>query len=184
MRTPVIFFNDVLQGELERAWITLLRFLINSTIGLAGLHDQAAVWGFEYHNEDFGQTLAVWGVPGGPYVMLPILGPSNPRDTVGLVVDFLVDPLNLWLTNTDREPFIFARTGLRAIDARARNYDSLEDLEKSSLDFYAAVRSLYRQRRADEISNGKASANMPAPGIGGSSENVAPDDKEELSTKK
>ena len=109
LRSPIIFFNDVLQGEFKRAGTTVLRFVINSTIGLGGLHDQAAEWDLEYHNEDFGQTLAVWGIPEGPYVMLPILGPSNPRDAVGLAVDYLLDPLNLWLTNTDREEFIFAR---------------------------------------------------------------------------
>ncbi|HJO72241.1 MAG TPA: VacJ family lipoprotein [Rhodospirillales bacterium] len=157
--------NNLLQGEFKRAGTTLLRFVINSTIGIGGLHDQAAEWDLEYHNEDFGQTLANWGMPEGPYVMLPILGPSNPRDAVGLVVDFLLDPLNLWLANTNRDEFIFARTSLRAVDQRARHYDALQDLEESSLDFYAAIRSLYRQRRADEINQGKGSANMPALGL-------------------
>ncbi len=181
LRSPIIFLNDVLQGEFKRAGTTLLRFVINSTIGLGGLHDQAAKWDLEYHNEDFGQTLAVWGIGEGPYVMLPILGPSNPRDAVGLAVDFLLDPLNLWLTNTDREEFIFARTGLRAIDQRARHYDALQDLEKSSLDYYAAIRSLYRQRRADEINQGKGSANMPAPSLGKNSISPTPWDGEEAS---
>ncbi len=165
LRSPVIFFNDVLQGEMDRAGTTVVRLLINSTVGIAGFRDQAAEWGFPYHNEDFGQTLAVWTVPGGPYVMLPLFGPSNPRDTVGMVVDFFVDPLNWWAHDTGREYIIFARSGVRAVDLRARNFDALEDLEKSSLDFYAAIRSLYRQRRADEISNGETSARMPAPGI-------------------
>ncbi len=165
LRSPIIFFNNLLQGEFKRAGTTLLRFVINSTIGIGGLHDQAAEWDLEYHNEDFGQTLANWGMPEGPYVMLPILGPSNPRDAVGLVVDFLLDPLNLWLANTNRDEFIFARTSLRAVDQRARHYDALQDLEESSLDFYAAIRSLYRQRRADEINQGKGSANMPALGL-------------------
>jgi len=165
LRSPIVFINDVLQGEFKRAGTTVLRFVINSTIGLGGLGDPAADWGLEYHNEDFGQTLAVWGVPEGPYVMLPILGPSNPRDAVGLAVDFLLDPLNIWLANTDRDEFIFTRTGLRAVDLRARHYDVLQDLEESSLDYYAAIRSLYRQRRVDEINQGKGSANMPAPGL-------------------
>ena len=165
LRSPVIFFNDVLQGEMERAGTTAVRLVINSTVGIAGFGDPAAEWGFPYHNEDFGQTLAVWTVPAGPYVMLPLFGPSNPRDTVGIVVDFFVDPINWWARDTGREYVIFARTGVRAVDLRARNLDALEDLEKSSLDFYAAIRSLYRQRRADEISNGETSAKMPAPGI-------------------
>jgi phospholipid-binding lipoprotein MlaA len=97
--------------------------------------------------------------------MLPIFGPSNPRDTVGLVVDFLTDPINLWAANTDRDYITYTRGALRAVDERARNYDMLEDLERSSLDFYATIRSLYRQRRADEISNGAAATDMPGPGM-------------------
>lgn len=165
LRGPVIFLNDLLQGEVGRAMTTLSRFVINSTIGVAGLMDMATEMGVEAHDEDFGQTLAVWGVPEGPFLMLPIFGPSNPRDTVGIAVDFLTDPLNIWAANTDRDIPPFARAGVQAVDARSGNLDLLDDLEKSSLDFYAAIRSLYRQRRADEISNGKGSANFPAPGI-------------------
>jgi len=165
LRTPIIFANDLLQGKLERAWDTLARFVINSTIGFAGLGDPATDFGFKFHNEDFGQTLAAWGMPEGPYIVLPVFGPSNPRDTVGLVVDALIDPLNIWLSNTNREEFIFARAGMRGIDERTRNYDALEDLEKSSLDFYASLRSLYRQRRGDEIRDGKPSTNIPMPGF-------------------
>ena len=120
----------------------------------------------EYHNEDFGQTLAVWGSDEGPYLMLPVFGPSNPRDAVGLSVDILTDPLTWWAYTTDNDGVLWARSGLRAVDERARNFDVIEDLEKSSLDFYATVRSLYRQRRKDEISDGKASGNLPAPGLG------------------
>jgi phospholipid-binding lipoprotein MlaA len=166
LRSPVIFFNDVLQGRIEHAVATWARFMINSTIGVLGLFDPATGMGIEFHNEDFGQTLAVWGVPEGPYLMLPVFGPSNPRDTVGLVVDILVDPLNWWAANTGNDWAPWARGGMRAIDTRARNFDAIEDLEKTSLDFYAAIRSLYRQRRADEISNGEGSANMPAPSLG------------------
>jgi phospholipid-binding lipoprotein MlaA len=165
LRTPIIFANDLLQGKLQRAWNTLARFFINSTIGFAGLGDPATDYGFKFHNEDFGQTLAAWGLPEGPYIVLPIFGPSNPRDAVGLAVDALIDPLNIWLSNTNHEELIFARAGVRGIDERARNYDALEDLEKSSLDFYASLRSLYRQRRSDEISDGKPSVNIPMPGL-------------------
>ncbi len=165
LRTPVIFANDLLQGKLGRAWNTLARFFINTTIGFAGLGDPAEQFGFKFHNEDFGQTLAAWGIPEGPYIVLPVFGPSNPRDAIGLAVDGLIDPLNIWLSNTNREEFIFARAGARGIDDRTRNFDALEDLEKSSLDFYASLRSLYRQRRSDEIRDGKPSANIPMPGI-------------------
>ena len=166
LRTPIVLLNDVLQGKMERAGTTLARFFVNSTVGVLGFSDQAAEMGMDYHNEDFGQTLAVWGADEGPYLMLPIFGPSNPRDAVGLAVDFLVDPINMWARNTDRDGVVWARSGMRAVDERARNYDVIEDLEKSSLDFYATVRSLYRQRRKDEINDGKTSANMPAPGLG------------------
>ena len=181
LRTPVILLNDVLQGKFERAGTTLARFFVNSTVGILGLSDQAAEMGMEYHNEDFGQTLAVWGADEGPYLMLPVFGPSNPRDAVGLAVDFLTDPINLWARNTDRDAVIWARTGTRAVDQRARNFDVVEDLEKSSLDFYATVRSLYRQRRNDEINDGKPSANMPAPGLGEAPPFPGKDDGPEVS---
>ena len=150
LRSPIIFGNDLLQGELDRAGSTLARFAINSTVGILGLYDFAAYVGIEKHNEDFGQTLAVWDVERGPYLVLPIFGPSNPRDGVGKVADILIDPLT-WLA-----PFEFqmARTIGTAVNARARNFDQVNDLENNSLDFYSAVRSLYRQKRADEIRNG------------------------------
>ncbi len=173
LRSPVIFLNDVLQGELGRAATTLVRFIINSTIGLLGLNDIATDFGIEGHDEDFGQTLAVWGVPEGPYVMLPLFGPSNPRDAIGMVVDFLLDPFNIWAGNTDRDFAIFARSGTRAVDLRAIHMEALDELEKSSLDFYASIRSLYRQRRVNEINNGDPSANMPTPGIGQGPSGVA-----------
>ncbi|WP_316980192.1 MlaA family lipoprotein [Shumkonia mesophila] len=165
LRSPVIFFNDVLQGEMRRAGVTFMRFVINTTIGIGGLGDPASDMGFPYHSEDFGQTLAAWGVGEGPFVMLPVFGPSNPRDAVGLVVDFLVDPINMWANNTDREYITYARGATRAVDERARNYDLLEDIERSSLDFYATIRSLYRQRRVDEIGNGETRGNVPGPGV-------------------
>ncbi len=154
LRSPVIFINDVLQGEINRAGVTLARFLINTTVGILGINDQAAEMGLDFHDEDFGQTLAIWGIDEGPYLMLPVFGPSNPRDTIGLVVDFFLDPLNLVAFNTDRRWITVSRQSADAVDFRSRNYDEIKDLEKSSLDYYATVRSLYRQRRRDEIGNG------------------------------
>ena len=165
LRSPVILINDVLQFDFERAMTTLTRFLINSTFGVLGIFDAASEMGLPFHNEDFGQTLAVWGVEEGSYIMLPFFGPSNPRDTIGLVVDFMTDPFNLVMDNTGNEWAVPSDTAATAVDVRARYYDELEELEKSSLDYYAAIRSLYRQRRASEINNGANSANMPAPGI-------------------
>jgi len=177
LRTPIIFANDLLQGKLQRAWNTLARFFINSTIGFAGLGDPAADYGFKFHNEDFGQTLAAWGLPEGPYIVLPVFGPSNPRDAIGLVVDALIDPLNIWLSNTNREELIFARAGVRGIDERTSNFDALEDLEKSSLDFYASLRSLYRQHRGDEIRDGEPSVNIPMPGLSNIIPGITPDEE-------
>ena len=165
IKTPVVLANDILQGEANRAGTTIMRFLINSSVGIAGLRDQATAWGFEDHDEDFGQTMAVWGVGEGPYLMLPILGPSNPRDAIGKVVDSLLDPINLWADNVDKEWVPITRTAVGGIDKRDRIWDILNDLEKSSIDYYAAIRSLYRQKRNEEISNGSGDKNRKTPNL-------------------
>ncbi len=184
LRTPQIFINDLLQGELQRAGVTLARFVINTTIGILGIWDQAADMGLEQHSEDFGQTLAVWSVPEGPYIMLPIFGPSNPRDACGKVVDFFFDPLNLWAANTDRDWIPMTRMLVSGIDTRDQLWDVLEDLEKSSIDFYAAIRSLYRQRRNDEIKNGQGSDEKKAPGFSGDFEIASPEEDKESESRK
>jgi len=171
LRTPVIRANDLLQGEFDRAWDTVMRFGINSTAGGLGFYDLATDWGYPRHDEDFGQTLAVWGMGEGPYLMLPILGPSNPRDALGRAVDFFLDPLNWYLPGRDWAGINGwgsagaaadgGRTIANAIDSRARNIDVLDDIERNSLDFYATIRSLYRQRRNDEIRNGEPTATTP-----------------------
>jgi len=170
LRAPVVLLNDLLQGEFKRAMRTLNRFWINTAFGF-GFMDLAGDMGLEGHDEDFGQTLAVWGIDEGPFVMLPLFGPSNTRDTVGLVVDFLVDPFGTWARNTHRDALIYARGGTHAVHARSQLLEFMDDLEKTSLDFYAAIRSLYRQRRSDEISNGRGSANAPVPDL---SRNIEP----------
>lgn len=178
LRTPVILANDLLQGEPSRGGTTALRFLINSTIGVAGFGDPAGAMGFEQHDEDFGQTLAVWGAGEGPYIMLPIFGPSNPRDAVGRVVDFFLDPINWWANAQGYDSVTYGRTVMTGIDTRDQLWDVLEDLEKSSIDFYASIRSLYRQRRADEITNGKGSEDKPPPGFSGDFEIADPDENQ------
>jgi phospholipid-binding lipoprotein MlaA len=154
VRTPVILANDLFQGDLERAGTTFGRFLVNSTLGLGGLFDIAEKMGLERHDEDFGQTLAVAGVGEGPYLVLPLIGPSNPRDAFGKVVDAFLDPMTYLTFFTNVGWINTTRTGLDLVDFRARNLDALDQIKKGSLDYYATVRSLYRQRRADEISNG------------------------------
>ncbi len=154
LRSPVVLANDVFQGEINRAGTTIGRFLINSTLGVGGLVDVASMMGLKYHDEDFGQTLGVWGSGEGPYLHLPFLGPSNPRDLSGKMVDYVLDPLT-WVGYIYNVSYINTiRTGLDAVDTRARNLESIAELKKGSLDFYATIRSLYRQKRNDAIKNG------------------------------
>ncbi|MBK8175618.1 MAG: VacJ family lipoprotein [Rhodospirillales bacterium] len=158
LRSPIILANDLMQGEFERAGTTTGRFLINTTLGVGGIADWASDFGLPYHNEDFGQTLAVWGAPEGPFLIVPLLGPSNPRDALGIAVDnLLIDPIVWWVrvNPDDREWLQYVRTSLTILDVRAQTVDELDDLQKSSLDYYAALRSLYRQFRTSEIYQGQ-----------------------------
>ena len=161
LRSPVILANDILQAEISRAGVTIGRFLINSTLGLAGLFDVADDFGLPFHDEDFGQTLAVWGVPEGPFIMLPVFGPSNPRDAIGKAVDTFFDPLWYVFDHNDIEYAALIRSMVDGIDRRAQVLDLLDEIERTSLDFYATIRSLYRQRREDEINNGVLRPGVP-----------------------
>ncbi len=167
LRSPVVLANDLLQGEMERAGNTAGRFLINTTVGLLGVWDAAGGMGIPRHSEDFGQTFATWGVGEGFYLVLPIFGPSNPRDAAGLLVEWYVDPVNIWLRNDDMEGWIIARSLVTGVDFRSRNLETMDEIERTSLDHYAAIRSLYRQRRAEEIRNSRPSSGTIAPGISG-----------------
>ncbi|MCP5373217.1 MAG: VacJ family lipoprotein [Hyphomicrobiales bacterium] len=167
LKTPVVLANDLLQGEGDRALITVKRFFINSTVGIGGIRDYAAdEMNMPGHDEDFGQTLAVWGVGEGLYVVLPFFGPSNPRDAVGkLVVDPFFDPLGLYLANTNQDAWTWTRTGTGATDEFSGVADELDQIKKTSVDFYAALRSMYRQKRAAEIRNGSDDDLPPIPDI-------------------
>jgi phospholipid-binding lipoprotein MlaA len=165
LRSPLILINDVLQGELERAETTLVRFLMNSTMGVLGLFDVAADMGYPYHDEDFGQTLGAHGMGEGFYLVLPIFGPSSPRDGIGMLVDMYLDPVTYAAEAADVQDFMLVRTVASGIDKRARNLDTIEDLKRDSIDFYARIRSLYRQSRANEINNGAAPEDAPLPGL-------------------
>jgi phospholipid-binding lipoprotein MlaA len=151
---PTIFVNDTLQAKPARAGCTVARFVINSSVGLGGLFDPATRLGAPYHGEDFGQTLSIWGVDEGPYLMLPLLGPSNPRDTLGLAVDtFGTDPTN---HIHFKQHFWWAagRQYLNVLDLRSQTFETLQGIERSSVDYYAALRNLYRQARDNEIRDG------------------------------
>jgi phospholipid-binding lipoprotein MlaA len=153
LRTPIILANEALQGDGEQAGKTFARFWMNTVLGLGGLIDVGVQHGFPFHDEDFGQTLAVWGVPDGPYLMLPVLGPSNVRDTVGIGVDAFADPVNRYFRGEGYDWAPYARSFVAAVDARSRNIETFDKIESTSLDYYATIRSLYRQRRAADIRN-------------------------------
>lgn len=152
LNTPVVLANDVLQGEPYRAERTLGRFMLNTIMGVGGLIDVGGLLGMpERHNEDFGQTLAVYGVGEGPYLVLPLLGPSNPRDAFGFVVDFAFDPFT-YVAPTD---IALARFGTELLAFREQNIEAFDEVKRSSIDLYAATRTLARQLRASEIRNGE-----------------------------
>lgn len=153
LREPVTLANDLLQGEWERARTTTDRFLLNSTGGVLGFWDVATDLGHPYHQEDFGQTLGAHGLGEGPYLVLPLLGPSNVRDATGKVVDIFLDPFTYIADETGKEEWQLYRAGLEGLDFRTRNLETLDEIERDALDFYARLRSLYRQRRDAEIKN-------------------------------
>ncbi len=157
--TPVMFANDVLSAKPRRAGDSLMRFLINTTAGGLGLFDVATGWGYPDHNSDFGLTLALWGVGDGPFLFLPIIGPSNPRDATGFGADIVLDPLT-WASFGGSTAAGVARYGFNALDTRERFIDPVDQIKRSALDPYATFRSLSRQNRADEIA--KAGQDSPA----------------------
>jgi phospholipid-binding lipoprotein MlaA len=152
---PTVFANDLLQGEGERAGQTLARLTINSTLGVGGLFDPATN---HFHvpadDEDFGQTLAVWGVGEGPYLVQPFVGPQPPRDAFGVIVDAYMDPL-LYMHIKRHIWWATARYAVTLLDLRAQSYSTLQGIQRSSLDYYVSLRSIYRQNRNTDIRNGR-----------------------------
>ncbi len=156
--SPVIFANDVLQGRLSRAGQTLGRFVLNSTVGLGGLVDLAASAGMPRHEADFGQTLALYGVPAGPFLVLPLIGPSTPRDILGTGLDLAANPL--FYVPADWSLLGHAGTvvGIHAIAPFETNAGSIvlrRQLARGSVDPYATMRSVYRQQREQAIGAGR-----------------------------
>jgi phospholipid-binding lipoprotein MlaA len=147
----VLLANDVLEGKPRRAGDTLMRFVINSTAGVGGFFDVADGWGYPSHEADFGMTLAVWGVDPGPFLYLPVLGPSDPRDAFGFGVDIAIDPFT-WVGNGGVvQDLGYVRYGMSAVDARDRYGSDLDKVKEQALDPYATFRSLYRQHREGQI---------------------------------
>jgi len=171
IKEPVTLANDLLQGEWDRAGQTSARIVLNTVVGF-GMWDVMTSSGAEGHKEDFGQTLAVWGVSDGPYLVLPLLGPSNTRDATAELGQFIypfLDPtphaMSAHLDSSTRFTVNGTRMAFTAIDKRAQVLGKLAELEKTSLDFYATIRSLYRQKRADQIRNGESGDAVPIPEI-------------------
>ncbi len=148
---PFRFGNDVLQAKSQRAGDTLMRFLINSTIGLGGIFDVASDWGYPNHPADLGMTLAVWGVPSGPYLFLPLLGPSNPRDAFGFAAGTVASPLRALGSGAAATAFHWASLGTTTVSQYAQNLPAIESVKRTALDPYATFRSLFRQHRQAEI---------------------------------
>lgn len=149
--TPVRLGNDMLQGKPRRAGDTSMRFLINTTVGVLGIFDVAKGWGYPDHDSDFGLTLATWGVNSGPFLYLPVVGPTDPRDFGGFGVDIVADPW-FWIgQGAVVSDLGYAKWGLTALDTRSRLIGTLSSIKKSALDPYATFRSLYRQHRQSQI---------------------------------
>lgn len=155
LHEPLSMVNAFLQGNFTGGMNNFWRFVINSSVGLGGMHDVAATAGLTSTEEDFGQTLAVWGVGSGPYIVLPILGPSNLRDVAGRAVDWGTDPINYAFRQDGTDWTLYSINAGQALVTRERYLDPIDDIFSSSLDPYESFKSIYEQRRAAEIKNGR-----------------------------
>ena len=153
LREPVTAANQILQGDFADAGETVGRFAMNSTLGVAGFVDAAGHYGHERKKEDFGQTLAVWGVPSGPFLMLPLLGPSNPRDLTGSGVDTAFQPLN-WAEFDGETAFQATRSTVGLVSGRESAIEAVEDL-RGQIDPYTAMRQFYVKGREGAVRNGE-----------------------------
>jgi phospholipid-binding lipoprotein MlaA len=151
LASPVVLVNDMFQAKPRRAGDTFMRFLINSTVGVAGVFDVATDWGYPAQDADFGVTLAMWGLPEGPFLFLPVLGPSDPRDATGFGVGIATDPFTWTGAGAVVSAAGYTRYGASAVDARTAHLDDLDKIKAQALDPYATFRSLYRQHRQSQI---------------------------------
>lgn len=178
LTNPVTLADDMLQGKPRRAGDTLMRLLINTTLGVGGIFDVATGWGWPQHDTDFGVTLALWGLPSGPYLFLPLFGPSGVRDGIGIGGDIVLDPLTWVGRGGVATALEWARYGVSAVDARAAHIEDIDQIKKTALDPYATFRSLYLQHRAAQIeaTRNDKRATIPAwyPGAEAAAEAAAP----------
>lgn len=163
LRAPLVIVNQFLQGQGENALQTSGRFIVNSTVGIFGLIDVADKIGLEEKEEDFGQTLATWGVGDGFYIVLPLFGPSNLRDTTGMLMTMVTDPINAYAVSEGEAWLVPMRTAANAVDQRSKIIDEVNALRDNSVDYYAAVRSSYYQNRKAAIANLDDSELTPLP---------------------
>jgi phospholipid-binding lipoprotein MlaA len=163
LRSPVIMANDLLEGNPERFGQTFGRFLMNTVFGLGGLIDVGTSAKIPFHEADFGMTLAVWGVGSGPYLVLPLLNSSNPRDGIAYGLESFADPISIELSAHDMDEGNYVRFGVGLVSQRADHIEDIDELKRSSLDFYATVRSLYWQDRNAKIEAAKSPSNPAQP---------------------
>jgi phospholipid-binding lipoprotein MlaA len=164
LNSPVVLANDVLQGDGDKAANTAGRIVINSTVGIGGLIDVASKIGIPGHDNDFGITLGKNGIAEGSYLVLPFAGPMPPRDLLGTAVDQAFDPLT-YVQFHGRDTWMVVKFGIAIIDSRTSQLDAVESIERSSIDFYATTRNLYRQSRNAKINEGKAGATDDLPNL-------------------
>ena len=151
LNSPAVMVNDILQGEWKGAGTTVARFVLNSSVGVAGILDPAARLGVAGHSADFGQTLAIAGVGSGPFLVLPVLGPTTTRDGVGFLVDVFFRPATWVLGPADQLFYVTIAGSSEGLAARDAYADALELLHESSVDYYAALRNAYYQNRTAQI---------------------------------
>ena len=163
LRAPLVIVNQLLQGQGENAIQSSGRFIVNSSAGVFGLFDVAEKMGLEEKEEDYGQTLATWGVGDGFYIVLPLFGPSNLRDTSGMVLTMMTDPINAYAVSEGETWLVPMRTAVNAVDSRSQIIDEVNALRDNSVDYYAAVRSSYYQNRKAAINNVDDSELTPLP---------------------
>lgn len=148
---PARLVNFMLEGKSRDAGTSLMRFLINSTIGIGGIFDPAKSLGYPETDTDFGITLAEWGVPAGPYLYLPVFGPSGVRDALNIPVEFYATPMAVAPSSAALSDFGYAETGLHLINTRAEFIQPIDQIQATALDPYATFRSLYRQSRDSQL---------------------------------
>lgn len=173
----LVIINDLLQGKFAQARDDFFRFFVNTTFGVFGLFDVATYMDLPKHNEDFGQTLGVWGVSDGPYLVLPFLGASSLRDTAGLLVDAQADPVY----NISDQQTRYATIALKAVDTRAELLGASKVLDKAAFDRYAFMRDAYLQRRKYLVHDGEPPQDknsQPAPSTNSAEDQLLEDDLE------